>query len=151
MKCCPTGSRQLCIRKTLAQCFPNTLGTLLHRSKPYAMLPERLQTTLHQKNLWNVVFCKGHSSMQCCLESFREHCIRKNPVQCCLKTIGTTLHSWKPFPMLSKRLETTLHKKKLCAIFPVYSLHNIAQVRTLCNAVWLQTTLHNIKSSPMLP
>ena len=64
MYCCPRGSRQQCIRKILVQCCLNTLGTILHRSKPYEMLPERLQTTLH----------------------------RKKPVQCCLNTPGTTLH-----------------------------------------------------------
>ena len=47
--CCPIGSRQHCIKKNLVQFCLNTLGTTLHRSKPYAILLERLQTTLDWK------------------------------------------------------------------------------------------------------
>ena len=49
MQCCPRGSRQHCIRKNPVQCCLNTLGTILHRSKPYVMLPKRLTKTLHKK------------------------------------------------------------------------------------------------------
>ena len=34
------------------QCCYNTLGTTLHKSKPYEMLSERLHTTLHKKKSW---------------------------------------------------------------------------------------------------
>ena len=36
-------------KKDRLQFCLNTLGTTLHRSKPYAMLSERLQTTLNKK------------------------------------------------------------------------------------------------------
>ena len=49
MQCCPRGSRQHCIRKNPVQYCLNTLGTILHRSKSYVMLPERLKKTLHEK------------------------------------------------------------------------------------------------------
>ena len=43
------GSRQHCIRKNPVQFCFNTLGETLCRSKPYEILSERLQTTLHKK------------------------------------------------------------------------------------------------------
>ena len=72
MQCCPRDSRQLCIRKNLVQCCLNTLWATLHSWKPYAMLPERPQTTLY----------------------------KKNSVQCCLNTLGTTLHKKKSCAIL---------------------------------------------------
>ena len=45
----PSNSRQHCTEKNPVQCCLNTLGTILHRQKPCAMLPKRLQTTLHWK------------------------------------------------------------------------------------------------------
>ena len=50
MQCCPRYFRQHCIRKNPVQSCLSTLGQL-HRSKPYLMLPKRLQTTLHRKNV----------------------------------------------------------------------------------------------------
>ena len=50
MQCWTWGSRQQCTGKNLVQCCLNTLGTTWRRSKPSAMLSERLQTTLHRKN-----------------------------------------------------------------------------------------------------
>ena len=38
MQCCPRGCRQQCTGKNPVQCCLDTLGTTLHRSKPYAML-----------------------------------------------------------------------------------------------------------------
>ena len=49
MQCCSRGSRQHCIKKDPVQFCPNTLGTILPRWKPYAMLSKRLQTTLYEK------------------------------------------------------------------------------------------------------
>ena len=49
MQYCPRGSRQHCIRKNSVQCCLDTLETTLHRSKLYAMLPEKLQTKLRKK------------------------------------------------------------------------------------------------------
>ena len=121
MQCCPKGSRQHCIRKNLVQCCLNTLWTTLYSWKPYAMLPERLQITLHKKKiLCNVVLillgqhCTRKNPMQCCPRGSRQLCIRKNLVQCCLNTLWTTLHSWKPYAMLPERPQTTLYKKILC-------------------------------------
>ena len=74
IQCCPWGSRQQCTGKNPIQYCLNTLGTL-HRLKPYtllsllswdniaqeklyAMLSQRLQTTLHRKK-----------SRQCCLKN----------------------------------------------------------------------------------
>ena len=85
MQCCPRGSRQHCIRKNLAQFCLNTLRTKLHRRKPYAMLSQRLQSTLYKKKPCEIF---------------------------CLNTLGTTLHRSKPYAMLSKMLRTKLHKKK---------------------------------------
>ena len=51
MKCCLRGSTQHCIRKNPGQCFLISLGTTLHRSKPYAMLSERVQIILHRKKI----------------------------------------------------------------------------------------------------
>ena len=99
MQCCPRGSRQLCIRTNAAQCCLNTLGITLHRSKPYAILSERLQITLHKKTLCNFALmllgqhCTGQNPMQCCPRGSRQLCIRENPVQCCLNILWTTLHS----------------------------------------------------------
>ena len=49
MQCWPRGSRQDCIKKSPVQFCLDTLGTTLNRPKLYAMLPEKLQTTMHQK------------------------------------------------------------------------------------------------------
>ena len=38
VQCYPCGTRQWCTIKNLVQCWSNTLGKTLHRSKPYAML-----------------------------------------------------------------------------------------------------------------
>ena len=47
VQCCPKDSRQQCTGKNPVQCCLSILGTTLHRSKPYAMLSLRLQTTMH--------------------------------------------------------------------------------------------------------
>ena len=74
LQCCLRGSRQHCIRENLVQCFLNTLGTIYNKSKPYALLSERIQTALQKK--------------------------KKNPVQCCFNNLGTTLHRSKSYPMI---------------------------------------------------
>ena len=86
MQCCPGGSRQHCKKKkNPVQFCLDTLRTTLHRSKLYAMLPERLQTTLHKKkpcamlsyNSWgNIAQLKtlcNFARMQCCSEYFKQH------------------------------------------------------------------------------
>ena len=55
MQCCPRGSRQHSIRKNPVQFCLNTLGKTLHRSKPYAMLSERPQATLHKKKSFSML------------------------------------------------------------------------------------------------
>ena len=132
---CLRDSKQHCTGKSLGQCCLNTLGTTLHRSKPYAMLSKRLQTTLHKskpyvmltlrflrtmhrKNSCSVVLIllgqhyRGQNPKQCCPRGSRQLCIRKNLVLCCLNTLGTTLHRSKLYAMLSMRLQTTIHRKK---------------------------------------
>ena len=84
MQYCSRGSKKHCM-KNLVQFRLNALGTTLHRSKPYAMLPERLQTTLH----------KGKS---CAMLS-----------QYSLENIAQL----KPYAMLPERLQTTLHKENV--------------------------------------
>ena len=54
MQCHPRDSRQHCQKKKKKKkksvfFFLNTLGTKLGSSKPYEMLSERLQATLHRK------------------------------------------------------------------------------------------------------
>ena len=93
---CLRGSRQHFIRKSFVQFCLNTLGTTLDRSKPYAIIYERLQATMHKKK-------------SCAKFSY---------------TLGTTLHSWKPYAMLPKRLHTILYKKKSCVILPWYCCEN---------------------------
>ena len=46
VQCWPWGSREQYFRKNLVHCCLNALRATLHRSKPYVMLLERLQTTL---------------------------------------------------------------------------------------------------------
>ena len=76
------------VLKNFASFTLNTVvGTTLHMSKLYAMLPEKLQTILH----------------------------KKNPVQFCLNTLGATLHRSKPYAIISERLQAAMHKKKSCA------------------------------------
>ena len=81
MQCCQRGSRELCVRKNSVQCCLNNLGTILHRSKSYAILSDRLQITLHKKILCNFVLilleqcCTGENPMLCCPRGFRQHCI----------------------------------------------------------------------------
>ena len=112
MQCYPRGSRQLCIRKNHVQCCLNTLRTILHRSKPYAILSERLQTTLHKKILRNFALillgqhCTGKNPMQCCPRGSRQLCIKKFSVQC-----QGLMQSWS-YVMLSQRLQAILHRKK---------------------------------------
>ena len=80
----PRGSRQLCIWKNPVQCCLNILGTTLRRSKPYAILSERLQITLHKNILCNITLillgqhCSGKNPMPCCPRGSRQHCIRKS-------------------------------------------------------------------------
>ena len=73
MQCCPGGSRQLCVRKNPVQCCLNTLGITWHKSKPYAILTERFQTTLQKKK----ILCNF------ALILLGQHCVGKNPIQCC--------------------------------------------------------------------
>ena len=50
MQCCPWGSRKQCmhIKKSCSILSFNTLETTLHRLKSFAVLSERLQTTMHK-------------------------------------------------------------------------------------------------------
>ena len=98
VQCCLRGSKQHSIRENPGQYCLNTLGTILHRSKPYAMLPQRIQRTLHKKN--PVQCCLIKNPMQWCPRGSRQHCIIKNPVQCCLNTLGTILHGTKSYAIL---------------------------------------------------
>ena len=134
------GSRQHCIRENLGQCCLNALGTALHRTKPYALLSKKLQTTLHKKKFCSMLF---------------EYSWNNNAQ---VKTLCN---------VLSEKLQTTLHKKKFCSMLPEYSWVNIALVKTLCNVVWeapgsiayekvlfnvntLRTTLHRSKPYAIL-
>ena len=122
MECFPRGSKQLCIRKDLAQCFLNNLWTTLSNS----------------------------NSMQRFLRGSREHCISKNHMQFCFNALGTTFNRSKPYAILSEWLRTTQHKKKssfllfyyfwdnITLVKPKYSVFrespdNIALEKTLCN------------------
>ena len=84
MQYCSRGSKQHCM-KNLVQFRLNALGATLHRSKLYAMLPERLQTTLHKRK-------------SCAMLS-----------QYSLDNIAQL----KPYAMLPERLQTTLHKENV--------------------------------------
>ena len=83
MQCCRRGSRQLFIRTNPVQCYLNALGITLHRSKPYATLFEKPQTTLHKKVLCNFALillgqhCTGQNPTQCCSRGSRQFFIRK--------------------------------------------------------------------------
>ena len=67
------------------------------------MLPLRLQTTMHKKNL----------------------------VESCLNTLGTTLHRQISCVILFLRLETTLHKK-ICSILSQFSWDIIGNTLVQC-------------------
>ena len=83
MQCCRRGSRQLFIRTNPVQCYLNALGITLHRSKPYATLFEKPQTTLHKKVLCNFALillgqhCTGQNPTQCYSRGSRQFFIRK--------------------------------------------------------------------------
>ena len=49
MEFCPEGFTLRCIRNNPLQLCANTIATKLHRSKPYAIMSERLQKTLHKR------------------------------------------------------------------------------------------------------
>ena len=89
MQCCPKGSRQHCIRQKPVKYCLNSLETILHRSKPYAMLSEEDPDSI---------------------------ALEKKPAQCCLNTLRTTLYKSKPYTILFDRLQTTSHNKKSGAI-----------------------------------
>ena len=83
---CSRSPRQLCKRKNSVQCFLNTLGAILLRWKPYAILSKILQTTLYKIRscaMFNVLLilleqhCTGKNPMQYCPRGFRQHCIKK--------------------------------------------------------------------------
>ena len=89
IQCCARCYRQHWVKKAPVQFWLNILGMTLHRSKLYAMLSERLQTTFHKRNY--MLFP--------------------------LNNLSTALHWPNPYSMLSERLQTTLHKKKSCGIY----------------------------------
>ena len=89
MQYCLRDTRQHCIIKNPVQSCLNTPGRTLHRTKPYAMLSKRLQTTLCKKKSCVILF---------------------------FSTLGATLHGSKLHVMLSERLLTTLHEKKSCSM-----------------------------------
>ena len=73
--------------------------------KPYAILSEKLQTTIHQKILFNVV-----------LILLGQHCAGQNI-----------------YAMLSERLQTTIHKKILCnVVLALLGQYCTAQDPTQC-------------------
>ena len=125
----PRGPRELCIRKNPLQCFLNTFGIKLHRSKPCA------------------IFSSG----------YRQHCI-KNPVQFCLNTLGKTLHSCKPYAIFPVRLQTTLHKKNvpfnvsiaalailvLCNVVPQAPSNTVHEKFRQCKQCRLNNTGHSV-------
>ena len=141
MQCCPRCSRQHCKRKNSLQFCLNTLETTLHRSRPYTMQSEMLQTTFHKKKIPCNVFlillgqhCTGQNAMQCCRRCSTQRCIRKNSLQCCLYTLATTLHRSRPYRMQSKMFQTTFHKKNI--LYNVFLIlmgqHSIAQNPIQC-------------------
>ena len=82
--------------KNPAQCCLNTLGTTLHtgKTKLFAMLPKRHQTTLHRKKILFIVVlivlgqhCTGKDLVQFSLSSLRQHCAGKKPARCCFNTL----------------------------------------------------------------
>ena len=101
MQYCSRGSKQHCM-KNLVQFRLNALGATLHRSKPYAMLPERLQTTLHKRK-------------SCAMLS-----------QYSLENIAQL----KPYAMLPERLQTTLHKKMFHSVLTAYAILVLCNVVT---------------------
>ena len=163
MQCCLRGSKQHCIRENPGQYCLNTLGTKLHRSKPYAMLPQRIHRTLHKKN--PVQCCLIKKPMQGCPRGSRQHCIIKNPVQCCLNTLGTILHRTKSYAILLRgsrqhciiknplqcclnTLGTILHRSKPYAMLPKsLQTHKIS----MCFDIWhwnFQGVQHNYAEFP---
>ena len=126
------------------------------QTKPYAMLSERFQATLHKKMSYVMLsyswdnIAQVKTLMQCCISGCRklcsrkkpvialivlgQHCIVKNPMQYCLR--GSRQHVIKKFLCkFTLTLLTTLHKKKSNAMLSKYSWVNIAQLKTLCNFV----------------
>ena len=120
MQCYPKGFRRLSIWKIPVKSCLNTLGKKFHRWKSYAMLSERLRTTLYKKKactIWlNILETTLHKSKPYAMLPVRLNATlyKKNPVQCCLNTFKITLCSWKICAMLAERLQTTLHKEILC-------------------------------------
>ena len=102
-----------------------TPGTILYRSKPYAMLSERLQTTLHsQQNL-----------MQCCVILLGQHCTRKT---LCNVAQGTP--------------DNIAQVKVLCNVAreaPDNAPDNIAQEKIQCNVVLILLRQHCTGQNPM--
>ena len=134
MQCCPRGSRQFCIRTNPVQCCLKTLGITLHRSKLYAILSERLQTTLHKKTLCNFALillgqhCAGQNPMQYCPKGSRQHCIRRNPMQCCLNTLWATMNSYNPMqccPRCSRQLCIRKMFHWMLAAYAILVLSNV--------------------------
>ena len=107
------GPKQLCKRKNHVQCCLYNLGTTLHRSKSYAILAERLQTTLHMKN---PVQCSLNSpettlhrksSMQCCTRGSKQYCTGKTPGNVVWTTSGHSVYiiTYISGPSLQKNIK----------------------------------------------
>ena len=127
MQCWTWGSRQQCTGKNLVQCCLNTLGTTWRRSKPSAMLSERLQTTLHRKNpvqnpvqsflhihgitwyrksLCNIVpEAPFHRQQTTLLHCSRQHCTGKNPGNVFWTTSGHSAYKYSSGPSCQKKKE----------------------------------------------
>ena len=124
MQCWTWGSWQQCTGKNLVQFCLNTLGTTWRRSKPSAMLSERLQTnpvqsflhthgtTWYRKSLCYVVpeapFYRQQTTL---LHYSKQHCTGKNPGNVFWTTSGHSAYKYSSGP--------SCQKKKREVIFPL--------------------------------
>ena len=150
MQCCSRGSRQQYIRRNPVQCRLNTLGTTLHRPKPYAMLSELLQTTLHKKILCNVVliFLEQHCTRKTLCnvvpeagnniaqEKISRQCSLNNIWSLCLHNICQALHVKKK----KKKVVNQLRLKSQFDILPFYQATSQISSRTLSKQVKLSVS-----------
>ena len=107
MQCCPRGSTKHCTGKNLFQFCLNILGRTMPWSKLYAMLSERLQTTLPRKNPGTTLHKKY--SMQCCTGVSKQHFTGKNP--------GNVVETTSGHCVYINILGLTRQKKKLSFLY----------------------------------
>ena len=116
----------------------NILAVTLPRSKPYAILSEKLQTTLHQKNLvqhsWNnIVQIKTlfnvlgdppsnipQEKIMCLfvLTLLRQYCTGKNQLQCCPRGSRQFSPSENPAQFFFITLGTLINSSKPYTLLP---------------------------------